>query len=87
MDWLSDPIVAMTANAMVGDREKMLEAAFDGYIVKPIEPVNFVSQIEQFLAPALRAQRPAEVAPAAATAAAMRCARPTSFVHTAPASP
>ena len=37
---------------------------FDGYIGKPIEPATFVSQIEQFLPPALRAQRPAETEPA-----------------------
>lgn len=58
------PVIAVTALAMVGDREKMLEAGFDGYIGKPIEPATFVSQIEQFLPPALRAQRPAETEPA-----------------------
>ena len=61
------PVIAVTALAMVGDREKMLAAGFDGYIGKPIEPAAFVSQIEQFLPPALRAQRPAEAQ--AATAA------------------
>jgi DNA-binding response OmpR family regulator len=34
---------------MVGDREKLLEAGFDGYIGKPIEPDTFVAQIESFL--------------------------------------
>ncbi|MDP3841670.1 MAG: response regulator [Oxalobacteraceae bacterium] len=58
------PVIAVSALAMVGDREKMLEAGFDGYIGKPIEPATFVSQIEQFLPPALRAQRPAETEPA-----------------------
>jgi two-component system, cell cycle response regulator len=59
------PVIAVTALAMVGDREKMLEAGFDGYIGKPIEPTTFVSQIEQFLLPPLRAQHSAAVAPAA----------------------
>ena len=54
------PVIAVSALAMVGDREKMLEAGFDGYIGKPIEPATFVSQIEQFLPTALHAQRPAE---------------------------
>jgi CheY-like chemotaxis protein len=44
------PCIAVTALAMVGDREKLLEAGFDGYISKPIEPETFVGSIEAFLA-------------------------------------
>ena len=43
------PVVAVTALAMVGDRERLLAAGFDGYIGKPIEPDTFVTQIESFL--------------------------------------
>lgn len=43
------PLVAVTALAMVGDREKLLAAGFDGYIAKPIEPEKFVEQLEAFL--------------------------------------
>ena len=43
------PIVAVTAFAMVGDRERVLAAGFDGYVGKPIVPETFVPQIEQFL--------------------------------------
>ena len=59
------PLVAVTALAMVGDQEKVLVAGFDGYIAKPIAPEAFVSQVDAFLAPALRSAsaRP-EVAPA-----------------------
>ncbi|HEX4332223.1 MAG TPA: response regulator [Usitatibacter sp.] len=48
------PVIAVTALAMVGDRERVLEAGFDGYISKPIEPTAFVPQVEAFLAPGLR---------------------------------
>ena len=47
------PALAVTALAMVGDREKLLEAGFDGYIGKPIEPDTFVTQIESFLSGAV----------------------------------
>lgn len=40
------PVVAVTALAMVGDRERLLQAGFDAYIAKPIEPAQFVAQIE-----------------------------------------
>lgn len=55
------PIVAVTAFAMVGDRERVLGEGFDGYISKPINPETFVSQIEAFLPGPLRtsATRPA----------------------------
>jgi len=43
------PALAVTALAMVGDRERLLGAGFDGYIGKPIEPDSFVTQLESFL--------------------------------------
>lgn len=43
------PIVAVTAYAMVGDRDKVVAAGFDGYITKPIDPETFVRQVEAFL--------------------------------------
>jgi CheY-like chemotaxis protein len=45
------PIVAVTSYAMVGDREKCLEAGAEGYIEKPINPESFVLEVERFLLP------------------------------------
>jgi len=42
-------IVAVTASAMVGDRERISAAGFDGYIQKPIEPEAFMADVERFL--------------------------------------
>ena len=44
------PIIAVTSYAMVGDREKCLEAGCTGYIEKPIDPEVFVDQIESIRA-------------------------------------
>jgi two-component system, cell cycle response regulator DivK len=43
------PINAVTSYAMVGDREQVLAAGCAGYIEKPINPMTFVAEIEQFL--------------------------------------
>ena len=42
-------IVAVTASAMVGDRERIAAAGFHGYIQKPIDPETFVADVERFL--------------------------------------
>lgn len=43
------PIVAVTSYAMTGDREKAFEAGCTGYIEKPINPLTFVRQIDEYL--------------------------------------
>jgi CheY-like chemotaxis protein len=45
------PIVALTAHAMVGDREQALAAGCAGYIAKPINTRTFGDQIRQYLVP------------------------------------
>ena len=42
-------IIAVTAYAMAGDREKCMEAGCDGYMEKPIDVKCFLQQIEDYL--------------------------------------
>ncbi len=41
------PVLAVTAYAMRGDREKTLEAGFDGYLSKPINPSALDAELER----------------------------------------
>jgi signal transduction histidine kinase/ligand-binding sensor domain-containing protein/CheY-like chemotaxis protein len=51
------PVVAMTAHAMIGDRDYCVAAGMDGYLAKPISSKELQEVIETTLAPPARAAR------------------------------
>jgi CheY-like chemotaxis protein len=42
------PIIAMTANALAGDRERCIASGMDGYVAKPVRPAELFEAIERF---------------------------------------
>lgn len=42
---LEIPVIALTAHAMAGDRERAIQAGFVNYITKPLEPDKFIHQL------------------------------------------
>ncbi|HEY9515124.1 MAG TPA: response regulator [Gemmatimonadaceae bacterium] len=43
------PIIALTAHALVSDREKAMEVGCDSYLAKPCEPKTVVSEVAKFI--------------------------------------
>jgi two-component system cell cycle response regulator DivK len=52
----SIPVLALTAQAMHGDRERFLAVGFDGYISKPVNIVELLGTVRQFCAGSERGQ-------------------------------
>ena len=54
------PIIAMTANAMKGDRERCLESGMDGYVSKPIQALKLYEEIGRVIPVSIETKRQAD---------------------------
>jgi two-component system, cell cycle response regulator DivK len=48
----SIPVLAVTAQAMIGDREQFLDAGFDGYLSKPVDVLELIQTVKEYCEPA-----------------------------------
>ena len=44
----SVPVIALTAQAMEGDRERFLAAGFDGYLSKPVNVADLIAMVKRY---------------------------------------
>jgi CheY-like chemotaxis protein/HPt (histidine-containing phosphotransfer) domain-containing protein len=84
------PIIAMTAHAMPGDRQRCMDAGMDGYVAKPVNPQDLFAVMEDLLHKHPRQQEahePAHAAPSEVEFAAQRSTIQHSLPSEAPSAP
>jgi CheY-like chemotaxis protein len=54
------PIIALTAHALMGDRERCLTAGMDGYLAKPLHPEDMFKMIADILSKTRKGKRHAQ---------------------------
>ncbi len=60
--WIDLPIVAVTAHAMAGDRDRCLQAGMNGYISKPVNSAHLIATVERYIRQGDRSERAAAAA-------------------------
>lgn len=49
-EWSSIPVIAITAYAMPGDRDRIIQAGFDGYLAKPLKVMELAQDLQTLIA-------------------------------------
>ncbi len=81
------PVIALTANALAGERERVLEAGMNDFIAKPVAPERLFEVLMRWIAPIDMVPAVAAVAPAAATSVTAAPVQPSAPIEGVPPLP